>query len=183
MPRSLQNIIDHAEELAERFEQMEPTNEGGHADAVDGLRHAVVEVAAAERRLASVVSSARAQGLSWTSIGTVVGTTGEAARRRYGTGRSASRMSATMTGDTSSASIQRSRSRAIAVEPRPSGRWAVQKEGTRRASKLFESRTRAVESARQQARREGVALVVKDERGRIVNRVDSAQPRSRVGRR
>ena len=32
----------------------------------------------------------------------------------------------------------------IAVEPRRDGRWAVQKNGTKRASKLFDTKTPAV---------------------------------------
>jgi hypothetical protein len=56
---------------------------------------------------------------------------------------------------------------AIAVEPRPDGRWAVQKDGTQRASKLYDRKTDAVTQARAQAQREGAELVVKDERGRI----------------
>ena len=55
----------------------------------------------------------------------------------------------------------------IAVEPRPDGRWAVQKDGTSRASRLFDRKSEAVERARTQAKREGVELVVKDENGRI----------------
>ena len=53
------------------------------------------------------------------------------------------------------------------MEPRSDGRWAVQKDGTQRASKLFERKTDAVARARAQATRERVELVVKDERGRI----------------
>ena len=56
---------------------------------------------------------------------------------------------------------------AIAVEPRPDGRWAVQKDGTSRASRLFDRKADAVDRARSQARRERTELVVKDEAGRI----------------
>jgi Uncharacterized protein conserved in bacteria (DUF2188) len=58
----------------------------------------------------------------------------------------------------------------IAVEPRPDGRWAVQKNGTKRASKLFNSKTPAVARARAQAKREGAELVVKDKAGKIKTR-------------
>jgi hypothetical protein len=56
---------------------------------------------------------------------------------------------------------------AIAVEPRRDGRWAVQKNGTKRASKLFDTKTPAVAQARAQAKREGAELVVKDQAGKI----------------
>jgi hypothetical protein len=58
----------------------------------------------------------------------------------------------------------------IAVEPRPDGRWAVQKNGTSRASKLFDRKTDAEARARAQAKREGAELVVKGEDGRIQRR-------------
>ena len=56
---------------------------------------------------------------------------------------------------------------AISVEPRPDGRWAVQKDGTKRASRVMDRKTDAVSRARQQARRAQAELVIKDERGRI----------------
>jgi hypothetical protein len=59
---------------------------------------------------------------------------------------------------------------AIEVEPRPGGRWAVQKQGTARASKVVDRKTDAVTSARAQARREGAELIVKDQHGRIQSR-------------
>ena len=55
----------------------------------------------------------------------------------------------------------------VSVEPRPDGRWAVQRDGTQRASKLFDRKTDAVDRARTQAKREGAELVVKDQQGRI----------------
>lgn len=58
----------------------------------------------------------------------------------------------------------------ITVEPRPTGRWAVQKDGTSRASKLFDRQSDAVSTARLQARREGAELVVKGKDGRIQSR-------------
>jgi Uncharacterized protein conserved in bacteria (DUF2188) len=56
---------------------------------------------------------------------------------------------------------------ASSVEPRPDGRWAVQKDGTKRASRVMDRKSDAVARARQQARREQAELVIKDQRGRI----------------
>ena len=56
---------------------------------------------------------------------------------------------------------------AISVEPRPGGKWAVQKDGTQRASKVTDRKTDAVARARAQAKREGAELVIKDQQGRI----------------
>ncbi len=86
MPRSVDEILKHADELAARFEQYEPDH--GHEldpEAVVALRTAVLERSAAEMRLLEAVRQARAAGLSWSSIGAMVGTSGEAARQRYAT--------------------------------------------------------------------------------------------------
>ena len=67
---------------------------------------------------------------------------------------------------------------AIAVEPRPDGRWAVQKNGTKRASKLFDTKSPAVARARAQANREGAELVVKDQGGAIQSRDSHGRDRA-----
>jgi hypothetical protein len=55
----------------------------------------------------------------------------------------------------------------ISVEPRPGGKWAVQKDGTSRASVVVARKTDAVSRARSQAKREGAELVIKDQLGKI----------------
>lgn len=55
----------------------------------------------------------------------------------------------------------------ITVEPRPDGRWAVQKDGTARASRVLDTQREAEQRARAQAKREGAELVVKGRDGRI----------------
>ena len=84
MPRSVDEILAHADELASRFEKYDPQP----ADEVDvqvvqEIRAAVSEKSAAERHLVEAVRGARRVGMSWATIGTFVGTTGEAARQRY----------------------------------------------------------------------------------------------------
>ncbi len=84
MPRSVEEILKHADELAARFEDYEP-DPGDERDpsAVAALRTAVLERSAAERHLLEAVRQARAANLSWSAIGALVGTSGEAARQRY----------------------------------------------------------------------------------------------------
>ncbi|MCA0337460.1 MAG: hypothetical protein LCH66_11435 [Actinobacteria bacterium] len=84
MPRTVEGILAHADELAARFEDYEP-NAGDELDvmAIRQLRAAVAEQSAAERHLISAVKTAREAGMSWATIGTFVGTSGEAARQRY----------------------------------------------------------------------------------------------------
>ncbi|WP_245889297.1 hypothetical protein [Knoellia remsis] len=80
----MDEIIEHADDLAARFEAYEPsTADEIPAAAVAELRHAVAERSAAERHLLEAVKAARLAGLSWSTIGSLVGTSGEAARQRY----------------------------------------------------------------------------------------------------
>ena len=84
MPRTTQEILDHADELAARFEQHEPTDDAtGDASALAEVRTACLARAAAERQLVDAVIKARHDGHSWASIGAMLGTSGEAARQRY----------------------------------------------------------------------------------------------------
>lgn len=85
MPRTLQEIIDHQDELAEAFEQHEPAPDE-HLDpaAFEALRNAAAQKAHAEQALAQAVTQARDAGYTWAAIGALLGTSGEAARQRYG---------------------------------------------------------------------------------------------------
>ena len=84
MPRTVDEILQHADELAARFENYDPSESDElDAQAVALLRAAVLERSDAERHLVAAVRAARAAGMTWTAIGTLVGTTGEAARQRY----------------------------------------------------------------------------------------------------
>lgn len=84
MPRTVEEILAHADELAARFEGYEtgPADEVD-AEAVGLLRAAVAERSEAERHLLAPVAQAREAGMSWAAVGTLVGTSGEAARQRY----------------------------------------------------------------------------------------------------
>jgi hypothetical protein len=85
MPRSAEEILAQADELARRFEDYEPgPGDGRDASALRDIAAAFARVADGERDLASAVSVARAEGHSWAAIGAMLGTSGEAARQRYG---------------------------------------------------------------------------------------------------
>lgn len=91
-PRTVEEILAQADDLAKRFETGDLP--GPNSRAIDGaplraVREAFEDVAHAEKRLAERVVLARAAGHSWAMIGMMVGTTGEAARQRYGRPRSA----------------------------------------------------------------------------------------------
>jgi hypothetical protein len=85
MPRSIQDILDHADELARRFEKLDPDK------AVDVpveeylLQRAVVARARTEQQLVDAVAKARSAGLSWQKIGALIGTSAQAAQQRYST--------------------------------------------------------------------------------------------------
>jgi hypothetical protein len=85
MPRTVQDILDHADELARRFEDYEPAAEDERDPKVfAALRDAALSRSGAERSIRLAVEQARASGYSWAFIGSVLGTSGEAARQRYG---------------------------------------------------------------------------------------------------
>lgn len=84
MPRTAREIIAHADDLATRFEAHEPSDDIRDASALRDVRDAVLARAAAERQITEAVAAARADGHSWASIGAMLGTSGEAARQRYG---------------------------------------------------------------------------------------------------
>jgi hypothetical protein len=83
MPRTAREILDNADELAARFEQIEP-DDLRDATALRTVREAFLARAETERVLRNAVVAARHAGHSWASIGAMVGTSGEAARQRYG---------------------------------------------------------------------------------------------------
>lgn len=86
MPRSVQDILDHADTLAKRFEDYEPRPEDQRdPEAYINLRKAVLARSEAERSIIQAVHLARSKGYSWRTLGSLIGTSGEAARQRYGT--------------------------------------------------------------------------------------------------
>lgn len=85
MPRSIDELIAHADELAGEFEAYEPGEQDrGYEPPLMALRRAAYRRSLAERDLAEAVSTARDDGASWSKIGKELGTSGEAARQRYG---------------------------------------------------------------------------------------------------
>jgi hypothetical protein len=86
MPRTAQEIMSQADQLAKHFEEHVPDPENTRdAVSLQNVRKAFLRKAAAEEKLLNAVISARDDGQSWGSIGAMLGTSGEAARQRYGT--------------------------------------------------------------------------------------------------
>ena len=84
MPRSIQEILDQADELAKRFEDYEP-GEGDQVPVEEYLlRRAALARARSEREVVAAVSAARSSGVSWSKIGEILGTSAQAAQQRYG---------------------------------------------------------------------------------------------------
>lgn len=84
MPRSLKEILEHADELQERAERHEPDTDAiKDAAGLRALRQAALKRGQAEGELAEAVALARGEGHSWQAIGAMLGTSGEAARQRY----------------------------------------------------------------------------------------------------
>ena len=84
MPRSIQEILDHADELAQQLEGYEPDPSDERAVEEYLLERAAVARARTEREIVDVVTRARGKGVSWQRIGTILGTSAQAAQQRYG---------------------------------------------------------------------------------------------------
>jgi len=84
MPRSIQDILDHADELAARFEnyEPEPTDERPVEEYL--LERAALARARSERQIVDAIIAARAKNVSWQRIGELLGTSAQAAQQRYG---------------------------------------------------------------------------------------------------
>lgn len=91
MPRSIDQLIASADEMADQFEAYEPREDDrGIEPPSMALRRIAYRRALVEGELAEAVSDAKAQGLTWQEIGDAVGTSGEAARQKYRKNRTAS---------------------------------------------------------------------------------------------
>ena len=84
MPRSVQDILDHADELAKRFEHYEPSPDDEVAVAEYLLRRAALARARSERQITEAVDAARRAGISWKRIGVELGISAQAAQQHYG---------------------------------------------------------------------------------------------------
>lgn len=85
MPRTLQEILTHAEELARQFEDHDPDPaQIRDATSLARIRELVLARSAIERDIITAIAAARDEGHSWGAIGAMLGTSGEAARQRYG---------------------------------------------------------------------------------------------------
>lgn len=84
MPRSLNDLIARADELADSFEAYEPSETDEAEPPLMALRRLAYQRMLLERKLADAVAEARRAGASWAKVDEALGTTGEAARQRYG---------------------------------------------------------------------------------------------------
>lgn len=85
VPKTLGEILAHADALADAFERYEP-RPGDERDLrpYRALERAVKQRADAERAIVESVAAMRAARWSWSSVGAILGTTGQAAQQRYG---------------------------------------------------------------------------------------------------
>ena len=85
MPRSLEQILAQAEELADAFAHYQPQKrDQDSSSSLLALHLASSRRSDADRSVLDAVAASRAEGISWAVIGEILGTSGEAARQRYG---------------------------------------------------------------------------------------------------
>lgn len=84
MPRSIQDILDHADELADRFENYEPDPSDERPVEEYLLERAALARARSERQIVDAITAARSKQVSWVRIGELLGTSAQAAQQRYG---------------------------------------------------------------------------------------------------
>ena len=85
MPRSIQDILEHADELAQRFEDYEPSESDEVPLEEYLLKRAVMARARCEGQIVEAVAAARSRGITWKQIGELLGTSQQAAQQRYST--------------------------------------------------------------------------------------------------
>ena len=83
-PLPIQEILDHADELAKRFEDYEPDPADERSVEEYLLERAALARARSERQIVDAVTAARAKSVSWQRIGELLGTSAQAAQQRYG---------------------------------------------------------------------------------------------------
>lgn len=84
MPKSLSEIILHGDELAKFFEDFD-LDKAIEIDINEyRIRRAARQKAGCEKQIIDEVSAARKAGLSWKCIGEALGTSTQAAHKRYG---------------------------------------------------------------------------------------------------
>jgi len=80
----MQEILDHADELARHLESYDPSPDDEVDVAEYLLRRAALSRARSERQVVDAVAAARGAGLSWKRIGAQIGTSAQGAQQRYG---------------------------------------------------------------------------------------------------
>lgn len=84
MPRSIQEILDHADQIAKQFEDYQPNGDDERPVEEYLLERAAVARARSERQIIDAVTAARTKGVSWQRVGELLGTSPQAAQQRYG---------------------------------------------------------------------------------------------------
>ena len=85
MPKSVEDILANAENLSKRIRDFEPSKKDEKDVKVfKALQDAAMQRSLVEKNLVKQIKQARVNGYSWSLIGSFLGTTGEAARQRYG---------------------------------------------------------------------------------------------------
>ncbi len=83
MPRSIREILEHADEIAQRFEDFDPERATEVPVEEYLLQRAALARARSEQQVIDAVARARSANVPWSRIGALLGTSAQAAQKRY----------------------------------------------------------------------------------------------------
>ena len=85
MPKSMEELIQHADDISELFEKWDSSQSIVLSKEEMAILRAVYQRCFQEKKIADAVQNARAKNISWKDIGFVLGTSAQSAHRKYST--------------------------------------------------------------------------------------------------
>jgi len=83
MPKSMEELIQHADDISEMFENWDSSKSIILSKEETAILRAVHQRCFQEKKIADAVRNARAKDISWKDIGFVLGTSAQSAHRKY----------------------------------------------------------------------------------------------------
>ncbi|MEO5975472.1 MAG: hypothetical protein ABIQ38_09785 [Ilumatobacteraceae bacterium] len=84
MPKSIDQILQHAEQLSKFFEDFDPAMGQPFEPHEFRLQRLIMDRANLEREILDAIIMARQKGMTWRKIGEMLGVSAQAAHQQYG---------------------------------------------------------------------------------------------------